>query len=308
MTCVFRTGSITIVLCLSVVSLAQDDMRSLAKRLRPSVVTIVAYDKQKKILARGAGFFTSKSGEIVTRRRVFPTNADHAEAITSDGKSHRVLRRPSEGNNDDLVSLSVEISPERVNPVVFTRKIPQANERVVIFKLVGSEQQPVEGTVLAIEESSSGKVVRISATLDGSSDGAPVFDTSGQLVGVTAVINAQAATFTANAGESLNGLVPVSSEKEAEMARTIKPVPLNSPMPQYTDLARFHGVQGSVSLRVLIDEEGKVIQAKLLKGLRDGLDEEAIKAAFRLKFKPATRDGKPLKYWMAVLVEFRLGR
>ncbi len=300
--------SIIVVLFMISTSLAQTDLSSLSKRLQTSIVTITSYDKENRVLKRGIGCFTSRTGEIVTRRRLFPTETDHAEGRTSNGKNYRVIRLPNDDAKSDLVLISINIPPERVNPAVFTRKIPQLSERIVTFRLVGHEQQLVEGTVSEIEESPSGKVIRIVATLSADSDGTPVFDTSGELVGVAAVLNAEAPTFTANAGESLDGLVPAVSEKMAEMSRIIKPKPLNSPMPQYTDLARYHGVQGAVSIRVLIGEDGKVLQAKLIKGLPDGLDDEALKAAFRLKFKPATLDGKPVKYWMPILVEFKLGR
>lgn len=299
-----KAGLILAILCVIYPALAQTDLKLLSKKLQPSLVAITCYDKENRVLARGTGFFTTRSGEILTRRRVFPAETQRAEVRTSNGKSYRVPRLPSDGNKADLVLISIDIPPDRVSPVVFTRKILQVNDPVVTFKLVGTEQQPVDASVSAIEESSSGKALRISATLSTGSDGAPVFDTTGELVGVADISNAEASSFVANTGESLNGLVPVISE---EMAHIIKPKALNSPMPQYTEAARRNGVQGSVTIRVLIGEDGKVLQAKLIKGLPFGLDDEALKAAYRLKFKPAMSNGKPVKYWMPVLVEFKLG-
>jgi protein TonB len=244
-------------------------------------------------------------GEIVTRRRVFPTGTHHAEVKTADGKVYRVIGLSSEDSKADLVQVLIEISPERAKPVIFKRKMPQVNDRVVVFSDVGDDQQIIEGTVSAIEESSLGKVLRISATIGPGSNGSPVFNTDGELVGVAVFSNSEATSFVANAAESLTRIVPAVSEETANITR---PKALNNPAPVYTEAARRNGVEGSVYLRVLVGEDGKVEMAKVVRGLPDGLTEQALKAAYGLKFEPAKKEGKPVKYWIPILVEFKLGR
>lgn len=85
-----------------------------------------------------------------------------------------------------------------------------------------------------------------------------------------------------------------------------KPVPLNSPQPRYTEEARKNKIQGNVTARVLIGADGQVKQVKITRGLPDGLDEQAIQAAYQLRFKPAMKSGQPVAYWMPVLIEFNL--
>lgn len=97
------------------------------------------------------------------------------------------------------------------------------------------------------------------------------------------------------------------SDKPAAFVGT-KPVPLNQPVPDYTDAAKRNGVEGTVRLRVLIGPDGLVKQARLIRGLPDGLNEEALRAAFKLKFKPAMVNGQPVNFWAPVDVEFRLKR
>lgn len=87
-----------------------------------------------------------------------------------------------------------------------------------------------------------------------------------------------------------------------------KPIPLNSPQPRYTEEARNNKIEGNVTMRVRVGADGQVKQVRIVRGLPDGLDEQAIQAAYQLKFKPAMKDGKPVAYWMPVLVEFNLGR
>jgi TonB family protein len=87
-----------------------------------------------------------------------------------------------------------------------------------------------------------------------------------------------------------------------------KPIPLNSPQPRYTEEARNNKIQGTVTMRVLVGADGQVKNVRVVRGLPDGLGEQAIQAAYQLKFKPAMKDGKPVAFWMAVSVEFNLGR
>lgn len=86
----------------------------------------------------------------------------------------------------------------------------------------------------------------------------------------------------------------------------MKPRPLNSPQPRYTEQARTNGVCGTVVLRVLIGADGKVKRVDARTTLPDWLTEEAIRAAYDLKFEPARKEGQAVAYWMPVVVEFNL--
>jgi len=86
-----------------------------------------------------------------------------------------------------------------------------------------------------------------------------------------------------------------------------RPVLLNSPHPFYTEEARKNKVQGIVRVRVLVDENGAVKQVVVTRGLPDGLSEQAVRAAYQMRFRPAVRDGRKVSYWLsAVEIEFNL--
>jgi periplasmic protein TonB len=51
------------------------------------------------------------------------------------------------------------------------------------------------------------------------------------------------------------------------------------------------GLQGDVVVEITIDEQGKVIQERLLQGLGHGIDEKVIAAVHDWHFRPATRNG-----------------
>jgi protein TonB len=77
--------------------------------------------------------------------------------------------------------------------------------------------------------------------------------------------------------------------------------------PEYPRLAKQAGITGTVWINVLLDEEGNVIDAIIAKssGIKS-LDEAALKAAYKNKFKPGIQNGRPVKVWVTYLVEFKL--
>ncbi|MFN0280047.1 MAG: TonB family protein [Pyrinomonadaceae bacterium] len=68
---------------------------------------------------------------------------------------------------------------------------------------------------------------------------------------------------------------------------------LSKPRPLYTDAARQANVQGTVILRVTFLASGQIGRIMAVKGLPNGLTEQAVAAARRITFEPAKRDGVP---------------
>jgi periplasmic protein TonB len=87
----------------------------------------------------------------------------------------------------------------------------------------------------------------------------------------------------------------------------IKPILLFKTRPNYTEEARKNKIQGVVRVRILIGPDGSVKRVTVAGGgLPDGLNEEAISAAYKLRFKPAMKDGQPVAYVMTAEIEFNL--
>jgi TonB family protein len=85
-----------------------------------------------------------------------------------------------------------------------------------------------------------------------------------------------------------------------------KPVLLYSPRPIYTKEARDNKIQGVIRARVLVGVDGSVQQVRLTSHLPDGLDEQGVAVARKMKFKPAMKDGQPVAYWFPIEIEFNL--
>ena len=78
------------------------------------------------------------------------------------------------------------------------------------------------------------------------------------------------------------------------------------PNPAYTDEARTLKLEGEVLLEVLFAANGQLHVNRVVRGLGHGLDETAIAAANKMRFKPAMRSGQPIDSTTIVHVVFQL--
>jgi TonB family protein len=84
------------------------------------------------------------------------------------------------------------------------------------------------------------------------------------------------------------------------------PVPIFKPEPEYSEEARKAKFQGAVMLSIVIDETGKTRDVRVIRPLGLGLDEKAIEAVLRWRFKPSLKDGRAVAVSANVEVNFRL--
>jgi TonB family protein len=78
------------------------------------------------------------------------------------------------------------------------------------------------------------------------------------------------------------------------------------PNPVYTDEARQLRLEGEVLLEVMFGANGQLHVNRVVRGLGHGLDEGAIAAANKMRFKPALRNGQPVDSTAIVHVVFQL--
>ncbi len=88
----------------------------------------------------------------------------------------------------------------------------------------------------------------------------------------------------------------------------LMPRAINLPKPEYTEAARQAGVNGVVTLQLMLDEEGKVISTRIMSGLPHGLTENATAAAMQSQFTPASFDGKPARGRGTITYSFKIAR
>jgi periplasmic protein TonB len=76
--------------------------------------------------------------------------------------------------------------------------------------------------------------------------------------------------------------------------------------PEFSEEARKAKYQGTVILTIEVGEDGRPHGFRIVRGLGLGLDEKAIEAVAQWKFRPAMRNGKPIRAPATIEVNFRL--
>ena len=84
------------------------------------------------------------------------------------------------------------------------------------------------------------------------------------------------------------------------------PLLISKIQPEYTEDARRAKYSGIVHLAVVIDEHGVPVDIRIVNPLGLGLDEKAVEAVQRWRFRPGYKNGKPVKVRAAIDVNFRL--
>jgi TonB family protein len=87
---------------------------------------------------------------------------------------------------------------------------------------------------------------------------------------------------------------------------TTKAKILSRPEPQYTEAARKAQVSGTVVIRAVFAADGTVQNLLVIRSLSDGLTEAAVRAARKIKFLPATKDGHPVSQFIQIEYNFNL--
>jgi protein TonB len=84
------------------------------------------------------------------------------------------------------------------------------------------------------------------------------------------------------------------------------PVVLFKVDPEYSEEARKAKYSGTVVLQLVVDAAGKAQNIKVVRSLGLGLDEKAIEAVNKWKFRPGYRNGAPVPVLATIEVNFRL--
>lgn len=75
---------------------------------------------------------------------------------------------------------------------------------------------------------------------------------------------------------------------------------------QYPEIAREAGIEGRVFVQFIVDENGKVVEPTVTRGVHEALDQAALAAVRELECKPGEQRGEPVKVKMALPVTFQL--
>jgi len=111
------------------------------------------------------------------------------------------------------------------------------------------------------------------------------------------------------------GFVPATAvmpiqEKTTEVSQTPfdeAPKMVSAMQVNYPPEAKQQGISGKVIVKALISKTGSVLEAETVKSI-SGLDEAAIEAVKKVKFKPGKFEGKPVEVWIRIPINFELSK
>jgi bla regulator protein blaR1 len=89
-------------------------------------------------------------------------------------------------------------------------------------------------------------------------------------------------------------------------AGVVAPRVLYKEDPQYTQTGRDAKIEGTVVLQVEVEADGRAHNARIIRSLDPGLDQNALDAVATWQFQPATKDGQPVTVEATIEVNYRL--
>jgi len=100
---------------------------------------------------------------------------------------------------------------------------------------------------------------------------------------------------------------PPSGPKVVFIPYDDPPVAMSPIKPLYPEIAQEAGIEGVVVVQAFIDENGRVKETLILKGVPNtGLDEAAMAAIRKTRFRPARQRERAVGVWISIPVNFKL--
>ena len=293
--------------------------RARIEQARASIVTIQTVDQSNQTIGQSRGFFIRK--DLVATDGEVPDKNSRVRLTATDQRTIKVL---SAGH---YFLPYVLVEPQADFPALKLGDSDRValNDRIYMLDEAG---KIVAGKITGFATLNHTRTFSLSIPIVSNARGAPIFNRDGEVIGMATKdpdtegaglawpsqlldtmthLNEPGVGAGAGTGRPFSRQ-PTSTNANTSAASSVdtKPVRLSTPHAQYTEAARANRVQGSVVLRVRVDENGNVSRTIVIRGLPDGLTEQAIAAARASKFKPAMKDGKPVPYWVVLEISFTI--
>jgi len=76
---------------------------------------------------------------------------------------------------------------------------------------------------------------------------------------------------------------------------------------KYPEVARTSGITGTVYVQFVVEKDGSISDAKVVRGIGGGCDEEAVRVVKSMpKWKPGKQRGQPVRVYFTLPIEFKL--
>ena len=187
-----------VILGLTSVSIAAEDVSSLVKQVMPGVVLIQTFDSNGNGLGQGSGFVINSEGDVVTCYHVM-RGYSTAIVTTADEKKFQVRNVTTLNKSDDLIRISLSADNHSFSNLSLNTTTPEVGQEVIaIGGPLGLEKTVSQGIVSAIRNNT----IQITAPISPGSSGGPVFNMKGEVIGI---VSSQM-----KSGQNLNFAIPAN--------------------------------------------------------------------------------------------------
>ena len=225
---------------------------------------------------------------LYQRNFLFGTLSTLALVVVVVGTAYTIAAMQADDDFANAPMAVIKTIAELGPPPTIAKKPPQvkveqvnvAAPKVGIPKPVADEEVLDDDVVLATREELAEIVYDPTSEMEGDGD---------------IVIDIDESEYLPEAGDF------VAVEIPAEMIFEHKPT--------YPRLLEQAGLEGTVWVQALVGKDGNVIRAQIAKSSGvEGLDDSAVEAATKNKFKPGIQNGRPVAMWVTYKVDFIVGK
>lgn len=209
------------------------------KRVKPSVVSVIAYNAFDLEAGTGSGFFIEKN-QVITNFHVIE-GASSLKIRLNDSSEYQVSKILAKDSLMDIAIIEVSLPAEKkITPLVYRVKPPEQGEKVyVVGNPLGFEQSVSDGIVSSVRVVKEyGKLIQFTAAVSPGSSGSPLLDASGAVMGVVRLIMSE--------GQSINFAVPAALAKEVKSQGEVKFSPKRK---------KYEGVEMDIREAFVVDTE-----------------------------------------------------
>ena len=174
------------------------------EKYSPSVVQIIVFDIDGDALGSGSGFLVSPDGGLVTNKHVIDVRgAEHFEVIREGERSGQVADFIVQHTSLDLAYLKIRRPTQ--DYLSLTPQLPKVGEKVFAIGNPLSLRNTIStGIVSGLREREDGHTeIQFTAPISPGSSGGPLFNDSGQVIGVTSAF--------IEGGQNLNLAMPIEA-------------------------------------------------------------------------------------------------
>jgi protein TonB len=190
-------------------------------------------------------------------------------------------------DEDNIPTVRIMKYSELGPPPSITNDVPQQ------LAVSAPQIRPTVGVPVPVPKAEVPPEQTIATQQEMSNVTAPKIETSGGNVQVTQDIKIES---NPDDEPPIDKFIPV--EKLPELVVPVKP--------EYPEIAKRAGLEGTVYVKVLVDKEGKPKKAVVIKTDAELFNQAAIDAALKSVFSPAIQNNKPVTVWVVVPFKFQL--